>query len=101
MRPIRRKMTARTIAPVLLAALFLGSSGLGPDRARADSTAPAPGTFEQSKQYAACMLLARDHPQDAYDSAGTWLTQNGGARRSIVGRWRSSASTATPKRPIS
>ena len=79
MRPIRRKMTARTIAPALLAALFLGSSGLGPDRARADSTAPAPGTFEQSKQYAACMLLARDHPQDAYDSAGTWLTQNGGA----------------------
>lgn len=76
MRPIRRKMTTRTIAPALLAALLIG---LGVERAGAQTIAPDPGSFEQSKQYAACMVLARDHAQDAYDSAGTWLAAGGGA----------------------
>lgn len=35
--------------------------------------------LQEAKQYAACMELTKDHPQDAYDSAGTWLAQNGGA----------------------
>jgi len=50
-----------------------------PASSHADETVPDPGNFEQSKQYAACMALARDHPQDAYDSAGTWLAEGGGA----------------------
>lgn len=79
MRPIRRKMTARIRAAALLAALLLGSADPDIDGARAQSDAPDPGSFEQSKQYAACMVLARDHPQDAYDSAGAWLAENGGA----------------------
>jgi tetratricopeptide (TPR) repeat protein len=34
--------------------------------------------LEEAKQYAACMELTQGHPQEAYDSAGTWLAQNGG-----------------------
>jgi tetratricopeptide (TPR) repeat protein len=82
MRPIRRKMTADPIAPTRRRASrapLIGLLILLGAPARADTTAPDPGSFEQSKQYAACMVLARDHPQDAYDSAGTWLTEGGGA----------------------
>jgi tetratricopeptide (TPR) repeat protein len=34
--------------------------------------------LQEAKQYAACMELTKDRPQEAYDSAGTWLAQNGG-----------------------
>jgi len=76
-------MTASLSSPTWrhprLAALLVAGATLAAASARADTTAPDPGDFEESKQYAACMLLARDHPQDAYDSAGTWLAQGGAA----------------------
>jgi len=34
--------------------------------------------LEEAKQYAACMELTKEHPQEAYDSAGAWIAKNGG-----------------------
>lgn len=73
-------MKAGVYAALLLGIVLVALSLCGaPASSRADETVPDPGNFEQSKQYAACMVLARDHPQDAYDSAGTWLAEGGGA----------------------
>ncbi len=73
-------MKAGVYAALLLGIILVALSLCGaPASSRADETVPDPGNFEQSKQYAACMALARDHPQDAYDSAGTWLAEGGGA----------------------
>jgi tetratricopeptide (TPR) repeat protein len=34
--------------------------------------------LDEAKQYAACMELIKDHPKEAYDSAGAWIAKNGG-----------------------
>lgn len=74
---MRAGLTASLLLAVILIALtWCGAPSPGGAQ---EATVPDPGDFEQSKQYAACMLLARDHPQDAYDSSGTWITQGGGA----------------------
>jgi Flp pilus assembly protein TadD len=33
---------------------------------------------DQSKQYAACMALTQEHPQQAYDTAAAWIGKKGG-----------------------
>ncbi|MFZ5790085.1 MAG: hypothetical protein ACOY3L_05240 [Pseudomonadota bacterium] len=67
--------TGRKITAALLAALWLA---VAHRPAGAQETSFPENNFEEAKQYAACMELARIRPQDAYDSSGTWLAQGGG-----------------------
>lgn len=70
-----RTGASRSVGAALLAILAIAV----PFRHGAAQEASFPGTdLEQAKQYAACMVLARERPQDAYDSSGTWLSKGGG-----------------------
>jgi tetratricopeptide (TPR) repeat protein len=76
--PRPRRATFRIARGGFAVALLVAGLALAV-RAPAQTAAQDAGSFEQSKQYAACMVLARDRPQEAYDSAGAWLAENGGA----------------------
>jgi tetratricopeptide (TPR) repeat protein len=70
----------RAGAGLMVGVGLLALLATAPFRHGAAQEASFPGTdLEQAKQYAACMVLARERPQDAYDSSGTWLAQGGGA----------------------
>ncbi|WP_191909238.1 tetratricopeptide repeat protein [Hypericibacter adhaerens] len=75
----RNKATARRGAAVLALALLLLGGAPFPASAQQGQIQSFPEqNLEEAKQYAACMVLTKDHPQDAYDSAGAWLAKNGG-----------------------
>ena len=72
------------IAAVLAAALFNGALALGnAGRAAAETATPAapgdPVSIEQSREYAACMDLARSDPVRGFERAQLWFERGGKA----------------------